>query len=232
MLEDLKIRIVENRTKRDFIISDDPAAMLNRFACEKLDGSGFGVASSGLIFVMPLSPRLSVICYDGQVYSLDLTDGRAVLNTESAVDAYNDIQAITASENAYFQRWKDGEYVRARIAAVKDKRRAPSTVETFVPDGEDEFREHYRPGTIEQGREAKRSLIAVRFNYPEPDRWIPGLRYRAKPVTFNNGTGMGHVRKREWLNRGRREARSSPGGENFHVIRTKPRPVGEPSDQG
>jgi hypothetical protein len=49
-LRDLTIRFVENRTSRDFIIADYPAVMLNRFAFESL-GTGFGVASSGLIFV-------------------------------------------------------------------------------------------------------------------------------------------------------------------------------------
>ncbi|MHC2291834.1 DUF4238 domain-containing protein [Bradyrhizobium barranii] len=199
-LRDLKLRFVENRTSRDFIIADDPAVMLNRFAFEKLGGSGFGVASSGLIFVMPLSPRFSVICYDGLVYSLDATNGRVVLKSEAAVDAYNDIQCLAAEENIYFRRQEDGEYVRQRFAAVKHKRRPASTVRTFVPDGESEVAEHYRPGTIEEARAARHSLEAVQFNYPEPDRWIPGLRYRKNPTTFFNGTAAGHMRKREWLN--------------------------------
>ena len=223
MLTDLKIRFVESRTSRGFIVADDPAVMLNRFAFEKLGGAGFGVASSGLIFVMPLSPRFSVICYDGLVYSFDFTNGRAILKSEAAVDAYNDIQCIAAEENIYFQQWQDGDYVRQRFAAAKHKRQPASTVRVFVPDGGTENAEHYRPGTVEEGREAKRSLIAVQFNYPEPDRWIPGLRYRAKPTTFFNGTGVGHVRKREWLYRGRDDPPPDPG-EKMQIIRTKSRP--------
>ncbi|WP_346297013.1 DUF4238 domain-containing protein [Rhodopseudomonas sp. P1] len=223
LLKDLKIRFVENHTSRDFIIADDPAVLLNRFATEKLGGSAFGVASSGLIFVMPMSPRLSVICYDGLVYSLDATNGRAILKSEVAIDAYNEIQCIAAEENIYFQRWKDGDYVRQRFAAVKHKRRPAATAYTFVPDGETENAEHYRLGTVEEGRAAKRSLVATRFNYPEPDRWIPGLRYRPKPTTFFNGTGMGHVRKREWLYRGREEPPPDQG-EKMQIIRTGLRP--------
>jgi hypothetical protein len=222
MLMDLKIRFVENRTSRDFIIADDPAVMLNRFALEKLDGSAFGVASSGLIFVMPMSPRFSVICYDGLVYSLDVTNGSVVLKSEVAVNAYNDIQCIAADENICFQQWADGEYVRQRFAAVKQKRRPASTARTFVPDGESEHAEHYRPGTVEEARAAKRSLVGVQFNYPEPDRWIPGLRYRSNPTTFFNGTAMGHVRKREWLYRGRDDPPRDPGNK-VQMIRTKPR---------
>jgi Protein of unknown function (DUF4238) len=78
-INDLKVGFVENRTNHDFIIADDPAVMLNRFAFEKLGNAGFGVTSSGLIFVMPMSPRSSVICYDNFIYSIELTDGRFVL---------------------------------------------------------------------------------------------------------------------------------------------------------
>jgi len=109
MLRDLKLRFVENRTSRDFIIGDDPAVLLNRFASEKLGGSGFGVASSGLIFVMPLSPRYSVICYDSLMYTLDATNGRVAPKSEAVVDAYNDIQCIAADKNIYFQQWRDGD---------------------------------------------------------------------------------------------------------------------------
>ena len=161
---------------------------------------------------MPMSPRLSVICYDALVYSLDVTNGRTVLKSEAAVDAYNDIQFIAAEENIYFQQWEDGEYVRQRFAAVKHKRRPASTVRTFVPDGETEDAEHYRPGTVDEARAAKRSLEAIQLNYPEPDRWIPGLRYRAKPTTFFNGTGVGYVRKREWLYRGRDDPPTTRSG--------------------
>jgi Protein of unknown function (DUF4238) len=47
-LDDLKIRVVENRTNIDFVISDDPAILMNRYAAQKLGGVGFGVVSSGL----------------------------------------------------------------------------------------------------------------------------------------------------------------------------------------
>jgi len=116
-----------------------------------------------------------------------------------------------------------GDYVRQRFTAVKHKRRPASTVRTFVPDRETAKAEHYRPGTVEEGRAAKRSLIAVQFNHPEPDRWIPGLRYRSKPTTFYNGTGVGYVRKREWLYRGRNDPPPDPD-EKMQIIRTKPQP--------
>lgn len=220
-VEDLKVRIVENRSKTDFLIGDDPAVMLNRFAAERLGDAAFGVSSSGLIIVMPLTPRLSLMCYDGQVYTLDATNGRLLVKNDAMADAFNDIQMLAASENIYFRDWAQREYVQRRFLALKDKRPAAySTVETFVPDGEDEHAEHYRPGTVDEGRAAKRSLLAVRFNFPQPERWIPGLRFRDKPKTFYNGTGIGHVRKREWL-RGRPMPGAAPFGSSGKDRRIK-----------
>jgi Protein of unknown function (DUF4238) len=220
-VDDLKVRIVENRSKTDFVICDDPAVMLNRFTVERLDDAAFGVSSSGLIIVMPLTPRLSMICYDGQVYTLNVTDGRLLIKNDAAADAFNDIQMLATSENIYFRDWAQREYVQRRFLACKDKRPfAYSTVKTFVPDGEDNHTEHYRPGTVDEGRTAKRSLIAVRFNHPQPERWIPGLRYRDKPKTFYNGTGVGHVRKREWL-RGLPMPRAAPFGYSEADRRTR-----------
>jgi hypothetical protein len=65
-IEDLKIRIVENRTDLEFVISDDPGVMMNRYAAQRLKGN-FGISSSGVTFVMPLTPRFAVLCYDGLV---------------------------------------------------------------------------------------------------------------------------------------------------------------------
>lgn len=220
-LSDLKVRIVENRSHKGFVISDDPSAMLNRFSFQRLNRSAFGTHSSGLICVMPISPRYSVLCYDAQVYSLDVSEGRSILTKSAHVAAYNEIQMLTAEENIYFHRWEDGAAVRSQFLAIKDKRQPASTVQTFVPDGEDQFAEHYRPGTVEEGRQAKRSLMSVKFNYPEPEHWIPGLGYRAKPKTFHNGTGIGYVRKQEWLRDGR-SRRPSLRGNKVTVIRTRP----------
>lgn len=66
-VDDLKLRIINNRSKVDFVISDDPAVFANRYATQRLNKAGFGVHSAGMIMMMPLTPRYAVICYDNQV---------------------------------------------------------------------------------------------------------------------------------------------------------------------
>jgi hypothetical protein len=204
-IEDLKVRIIENQSKVDFVISDDPSIMTNRYAKQKLQGASFGVSSSGVFFVLPLAPRFAVICYDGLVYSLPgLKDGRLYLRNASDVEALNELEQLKASANIYFSKWEDRDYVRERFLAAKDRRPTEwCSITHLVPVGQDKTEERYREGTIEEAKKAGRSLMQMSFKYPEPSLWFFPLKYRNKPKTFYEGTGVGHVRKKEWLRRRR-----------------------------
>jgi hypothetical protein len=46
LLGDLKIRIIENKAREDFIISDDPAILTNRFYLQRLNKQDFGIANA------------------------------------------------------------------------------------------------------------------------------------------------------------------------------------------
>jgi len=209
-IEDLKIRIIENHTNIDFIICDDPSIFINRFAVQKLGDVGFGVISSGLILTMPLAPKFAILCYDGQVYTItDLAGGRVVLRDDASVESLNELQFLKAAENIYFSQWRSANYVRDRFLTVKDNRPSSwSTVTHFVPVGESGEggqyfirgeSEGYRVGTLEEAKRAGTSLIQMSPKYPIPTRWFAPLKFRSKPKTFYEGTGVGHVRKQEWL---------------------------------
>jgi Protein of unknown function (DUF4238) len=67
-VEDLKLRIVNNESRVDFVISDDPVVFANRYATQRLNRVGFGAQSSGVLFLMPLTPRNAVICYESDLH--------------------------------------------------------------------------------------------------------------------------------------------------------------------
>jgi hypothetical protein len=210
-IEDLKVRVIENCTDIDFVISDDPAIFTNRFAAQKLDGASFGVASSGLILTMPIAPKFAVLCYDGRVYTIPrLMRSRMILRDKTAVEALNELQFLKAAENIYFKTWEHREYVQTQFLAIKNNRpSAWSAVTHFVPDRHGRYQVHgerYRVGTLDESKKVAKSIISVSFKYPEPTRWFPPLKFRPKPKTFYEGTAVGHVRKEEWL-RGRDRCR-------------------------
>lgn len=67
-VDDLKCCLVRNKTQRDFVTSDDPAILTNKFYMQRLNRCDFGIASSGVMLVLPLTPRFLLLCYDSGVY--------------------------------------------------------------------------------------------------------------------------------------------------------------------
>jgi len=209
-ITDLKLRLVNNESRVDFLISDDPVIFANRYATQRLDKTGFGVVSSGVVFLMPLTPRYAVICYDNQIYTApDLVDGRLIVRRDEDANAINEFQFLKAAENVYFKDWDTRQQIVDEFAKYKDGRREDwSEIYVLVPDDDgkdgamrnkDGKLQNYRIGTREEGRAAGSALLRMSFVYPVPSRWFPQLKFRTKPKTFYNGTGVGHVRKEEWL---------------------------------
>jgi hypothetical protein len=141
-ITDLKVRLVEDQSNVDFVISDDPAIFANRFADQRLGKDSFGISSSGILLTMPLTPKLAVICYDGLVYTAtDLVDGRFIIKKDSDAAALNEFQNLKAAENLYFSDWEDRDYVREQFLAIKASRPTEwSILKYLVPvDGQDEM---------------------------------------------------------------------------------------------
>jgi Protein of unknown function (DUF4238) len=67
-IADLDTCLIVNKAPRQFITSDDPAIHTNRFHFQRLKSGGFGFASAGAMFFLPLSPRLAFMAFDGNVY--------------------------------------------------------------------------------------------------------------------------------------------------------------------
>jgi Protein of unknown function (DUF4238) len=211
-VDDLKVRIVENRAAQSFVISDDPAVLTNKYGEQKLHDSNHGISSSGIILVMPLTPALAVLCYDGQVYTVpNLQEKRIVLTGTSDVGALNELQYLKAGANIYFSEWLDRDYVRTQFEAVRGHRLTDWAATTcWVPLRDDEPKvgeimyerssgKAYRVGTTDEGKKAGEAILTLTFKHPVPSRWLSCLKYRSKPKTFYDGTAVGHVRQKKWL---------------------------------
>ena len=200
-IDDLKIRIIENKTDVEFVTSDDPAIMTNRFAAQKLNEDGFGVISSGLLLVLPLTPRLAALCYDGLVYTApNLIGGRMILKDARDVESLNELHYLKAAASIYFSSWETAEYVRDQFERARRCRIDEWFVlKHLIYVRTDETGDIYREGTLEEAKASGRSIANSSFKYPIPSRWLSELTYRRPPRTFSNGTAIGHVRKAEWL---------------------------------
>jgi hypothetical protein len=199
-IADLKIRIIENRTNVDFVISDDPAVFFNKYTMQKLGSPGFGVVSSGLALTMPLSPKLAVICYDNLVYTIPFGVGRLLIRKSKDVEALNQLQFLSASSNIYFLDWESREQVKEKFCTNKERRIENHVVfKHLIFQGADENGDIYIEGTKEEAEASEKSIVQTISQHPKPSSWISDLRYRDPIRTFSNKTAAGHVRKKEWL---------------------------------
>ena len=77
IVDDLKVCLVRNETPIPFFTSDNPAVLANRWYQRdpRTKGRSFGVGKAGSIFVLPLSPDILCLLYDGDVYSVPKDGG-------------------------------------------------------------------------------------------------------------------------------------------------------------
>jgi hypothetical protein len=200
---DLKVVIFANKSGVELITCDHPAALTNRFHLQKLQKNSFGISNSGAILSMPLTPKLSAMFYDTGVYTIPNATGTSFvdLKHDSDVHALNQIQYLSAGKNLYFKRWEDAERIAAEIIGISEQRAAAGAIsKTLIRDDDGVGpSETYRIGTVEEEIAAKETIVVTSFRQPSPKNWPSILKFRDKPKTFYNGTGVGHVRRPEWL---------------------------------
>ncbi|HEX3486258.1 MAG TPA: DUF4238 domain-containing protein [Micropepsaceae bacterium] len=200
VVADLKTCVLINHTKCGFITSDDPAILTNRLHMQRFGDANFGWSNSGAMLFLPLTPRYAFMCYDGLVYTvLDKVNGTVNVHAVNDVETLNEFQALNCSRNLYFSNWGDRASVLGRYDAVRTRRIASRhfihvCIRDFVGG-----REIYRPATEEEQSRKGHFLLRSGNVYPVPPRWPSILKFRQKPQTFSNGSGVGHVRKQEWL---------------------------------
>lgn len=197
VVEDLKVCLLRNRSAVDFFTSDDPAIYTNRWYLrpghERLGAPG--LAKSGTICLLPLTPRHLFLAYDGDVYSLPLANGWVDVKSDNDVRMLNQQQLLTAMANVYFREIADATSI-GREFDESAARRIPSRhrINHAVLDSDDGVTKRYRITTAEEAR-GQDALIHSEKLYPRPSGWPDFLRWRAGAATYSNGTGVGYVRR-------------------------------------
>jgi hypothetical protein len=200
-ITDLKLTVFRNQTDSDFVISDNPLVLTNRFYFQRLRRGNFGLASSGALLVMPLGPRLCSVWHDRGVYSVTNASGTPFADIKKASDisAINEWQYLNAQNNIYFARWSDRTHIGEQIVKVTEKRAAPRTKAAIFVRDQAAPGESYRVGTEEEETTAKETLVMASQVHLEPSTWPSQIKFRSKPRAFSNGTAAGYVRSAEWL---------------------------------
>ena len=104
LLLDLECKLLVAGDGLEFLTSDHPAVLYNQLF-EFWDGSSHtGLGSVGLQIFYPLSPKLTLVMFDSNVYHYGNRDERVIhVKARRHVRALNALQVVSASTNVYFQ---------------------------------------------------------------------------------------------------------------------------------
>jgi uncharacterized protein DUF4238 len=196
LVYDLKVRIVRNHTAIDFFTSDNPSVHTNKWHLQnpRAKHKTPGIASAGVLFFLPLTPRYLCMVYDGDVYTVQHRDGWIDVDRADEVAALNEQQLINCQENIYFANLASAEEIGQQYAATADRRPAQRhEIVTAILDRETDWGKHYK--VVPQSQfDGEQGLIHIREILPVPTRWPRFLRTRPDAKIYSNNTGTGFVR--------------------------------------
>lgn len=129
LINDLRVIVVEYKTRNNLISSDAPIILLNQF-----DVHAVGYSSMGLIIIFPISHNKLVVIYDDVLYS-QITDGQYVVsNCEEEVEHLNIMQYLSSENIIYGKDKEDFYFVNNEIVEKRNANRNQKPLSTLGPD--------------------------------------------------------------------------------------------------
>ncbi|EGR4126252.1 DUF4238 domain-containing protein [Vibrio cholerae] len=196
-VSDLKVCLVKNNTSTDFITSDDPAVLTNwwHLLDKRAKLQSFGLGSAGCLLILPLSPKVLMVAYDGDVYSLPNNKGWLRLKSKFDVDSFNYLQVLNCRANLYGCKTDIEEYfvhLHDKVIDIKPKQRHKINYAILdeVSDGAKRYKLVESPD-VEEHEEA---LVHCQPIYVAPPTWPRAIKWKNKGFVVTNGTGAGFVR--------------------------------------
>jgi hypothetical protein len=189
--------IIKNKTEMPFITSDNPAVLTNKWKLDKkkaLDHS-FGIGSAGTLALLPLTPKLSFLGYDGDVYNVPNVRGVVEMRNARDVIALNRHQFLqcvanvyvhdAAHEEALIKHYSEIEVARPKVRQVVHYAQLDSSVG-----------DHKRYVIVppEERDKTKEAIMHSQVIHPHPGIWPSQIQIRKNGAVYTNGTGIGYVR--------------------------------------
>ncbi|MBC2730346.1 DUF4238 domain-containing protein [Thiobacillus sp.] len=196
-LDDLKFCIVKNKTKIPFITSDNPAVLTNRWQLDNNPSPGlsFGMGSAGMVALLPLTPKLLFVGYDGDVYSVPNERGIVEIRGERDAIALNRHQFLQCVANVYVH---DAAYENSLVRQHAEIESARPKVRHVVRYAQIDRivggHTRYVVVSPEERDKTKRAIMHSSVIHPHPGIWPSQIRIRRNGSVYTNGSGAGYVR--------------------------------------
>lgn len=197
-VSDLKVCLLKNRTSMPFVTSDDPAVLTNRwhFVNPQKTGLSFGINSAGALMLLPLSPEVICIMYDGDMYSIPNNNGWSEIRNVNDIYALNQHQFLNCRANIFirnpdhFTEIRD-TYHRVRASRLPSRHR----LNYAVFDGTHNGHSRYVVVDRQQAGQHQHAMIHIQILHAKPNLWPNTISWRFGAHYYYNGTGVGYIRK-------------------------------------
>lgn len=123
-IDDLKFCVFKNKSEVPFITSDNPAVLTNKWHLEndRPRVHSFGIGSAGALALLPLTPRLLFLGYDGDVYSVPHERGIVEIRNARDAIALNQHQFLQCVANVYVDETWHEDALIAHLSEVESAR--------------------------------------------------------------------------------------------------------------
>jgi Protein of unknown function (DUF4238) len=197
ILDDLKICLIRNKTKIPFITSDDPAVITNRWWLNdnRTQGRSFGLSSAGNITLLPITPKLLCVGYDGDVYSVSHNLGMVDVRDERDILSFNQQQILNCRANLFVQDSNHSQTIHNAYMEIKESR--PSSrhkINYAIRDTSVGNEVIYRVVDSKELESHSEALIHSQTVHPKPPSWPKQIIFRNKGTVYTSGTSMVYVR--------------------------------------
>jgi hypothetical protein len=196
-IDDLKFCLIRNKTNLPFITSDNPAILTNKWhlTSRKSPDLSFGLGSAGALTLLPLTPDLLFVGYDGDVYNISNSRGITEARNERDIIAFNQHQFLQCTSNIYTHD-SDQEAILTSHYLESLPARPKERHVTHYAEYDKTVGNHKRYAVVppENRDKTKEALIHTQVIHPAPTLWPSHIQIRHKGSVYSNGTGLGYVR--------------------------------------
>ncbi len=120
LIKDLKLSLIKNTSSVEFLTSDYPTIKYNLWSLSRKLYSGWGMSSVGIMFILPISPKLALIAYDPVVYSIkNLRNNIVSIKKKSQIDEINGLMVLNANQSLFFSPNISSHYIEKIISRIE-----------------------------------------------------------------------------------------------------------------
>jgi hypothetical protein len=203
ILSDLKVCLLHNKTKLDFITSDDPAILTNRWYLQnaRTKGMSFGLGSAGNILLLPLTDKIIMLSYDGHIYNIPHKNGWINITNQRDVKAINEHQLLNCRANIFVRTPEQARLIAVSFDAIKaNKPKFRHKINYAIFDGvEPNGDTRFKTADKEQFQQHEQSLMNCQKVNIIPSSWPSVLTWRLKGIAYSNNSGSCYIRQSEAL---------------------------------